>query len=372
MKTDECELLITFTSTSSRSKARLVFDSNLCSTSIPNFEIAFNFEILKAKTQRNYKNFSKINNLLGLTIPMTNTPFDSFCKDFLEELLSPYGQIALNREILGESQYIDVFFTPDPQNSINANHLGLLGQIITTPCLLEPYRNPAKIDDIRSCLLKLLAVLTDQLRHHKRTSQIRSHLPPQLWILTPSLSQSILNRFGATPDPRTIGIYQLPEALNTQILIIHQLPKTSDTLWLRLLGRGKVQKQAIEEVLAIPDTNPTRAQVLRMLSSWKVSIELSEQWQQQERELTMALSQAFLDWEQKTEQRGLQQGLQQGLQLNQRMILSLLQRRLGEIPLELRSQVEALSLEQLESLAETLLDLVTLTDLHQWLEAHAS
>ncbi|MBW4669794.1 MAG: DUF4351 domain-containing protein [Cyanomargarita calcarea GSE-NOS-MK-12-04C] len=48
---------------------------------------------------------------------------------------------------------------------------------------------------------------------------------------------------------------------------------------------------------------------------------------------------------------------------------SLLARRVGELPQEVRQQVECLSLEQLENLGEALLDFTSMTDLDAWLAA---
>jgi hypothetical protein len=47
----------------------------------------------------------------------------------------------------------------------------------------------------------------------------------------------------------------------------------------------------------------------------------------------MALSQAYLEWEQQTEQRGLQKGVVQG---ERSLILRLLSRRIGELSFEQR------------------------------------
>lgn len=38
-------------------------------------------------------------------------------------------------------------------------------------------------------------------------------------------------------------------------IAVHQLPKTPETLWLRLLGKGNVQQQAIQEVMALPEAD---------------------------------------------------------------------------------------------------------------------
>ena len=52
----------------------------------------------------------------------------------------------------------------------------------------------------------------------------------------------------------------------------------------------------------------------------------------------------------------------------QSLILRLLNRRVGELPQEIRQRVENLSLEQLENLGEALLDFNSMTDLQAWLE----
>ena len=49
------------------------------------------------------------------------------------------------------------------------------------------------------------------------------------------------------------------------------------------------------------------------------------------------------------------------------LILRLLNRRLGEISSTLSQQIQELSLEQLETLGEALLDFTSLTDLTTWL-----
>ncbi|OUL27617.1 hypothetical protein BV375_19655 [Nostoc sp. 106C] len=50
------------------------------------------------------------------------------------------------------------------------------------------------------------------------------------------------------------------------------------------------------------------------------------------------------------------------------LILRLLKRRFGELPDELQTQIQALSLEKLEALTDALLDFSTLADLEGWLQ----
>jgi predicted transposase/invertase (TIGR01784 family) len=51
------------------------------------------------------------------------------------------------------------------------------------------------------------------------------------------------------------------------------------------------------------------------------------------------------------------------------LIFRLLQRRVGELPQDIRESIETLSLEKLENLGEALLDFTSLADLQVWLEA---
>nr|WP_228021842.1 DUF4351 domain-containing protein [Romeria gracilis] len=68
---------------------------------------------------------------------------------------------------------------------------------------------------------------------------------------------------------------------------------------------------------------------------------------------------------------GLQQGLQQGLlQEGKSLVLRLLNRQVGTVPEQLVVRVEALELEQVEALGETLLDFEGQDDLVKWLEQH--
>jgi hypothetical protein len=79
-----------------------------------------------------------------------------------------------------------------------------------------------------------------------------------------------------------------------------------------------------------------------------------------EKELIMALSQAYLEWEQQTEQRGVQQGAQQDARL---LILRLLNRHGGIVSKSLETQINSLSLNKTESLVSALSDFKNLSDI---------
>ncbi|MHC5731749.1 MAG: DUF4351 domain-containing protein, partial [Nostoc sp.] len=68
-------------------------------------------------------------------------------------------------------------------------------------------------------------------------------------------------------------------------------------------------------------------------------------------------------------QEGIQEGKKEG---EQQLILRLVQRRVGELSPELQERIKSLSLNQLETLGEALLDFTAMEDLLNWLQTNKS
>ena len=72
-------------------------------------------------------------------------------------------------------------------------------------------------------------------------------------------------------------------------------------------------------------------------------------------------------------EKGIKKGIKKGIEKGERsLILRQLNRRVGEFPIALQSQIDRLSLSQLENLGEALLDFSTTADLTTWLENYSS
>ncbi|MEL6164247.1 MAG: flagellar assembly protein H, partial [Cyanobacteria bacterium J06628_3] len=99
---------------------------------------------------------------------MSRTPFDQFAKQFFEEFLTPLGEVKTNFEVPGEPKFIDIWFSPSNQPSVNAEYLGIIAKFTTKPCLFEPFRNQPSSSEVRSCLYKLIHVISDFERRAKR------------------------------------------------------------------------------------------------------------------------------------------------------------------------------------------------------------
>jgi hypothetical protein len=169
---------------------------------------------------------------------------------------------------------------------------------------------------------------------------------PQLWILATSASTALLESFGAKLElgnwPR--GVYFLPPAYKTAIISINQLPPTPETLWIRLLGKGKIQRKAISELIALPPEYPLRGNILALISIWRLNLESQANLTKDERELFMILSTAFEKLREELLQQGRQEGRQEGIQQNRRELLeSLLSTKFGNIDPTLAAIIESLS-----------------------------
>ncbi|XWK87876.1 MAG: hypothetical protein U7127_27445 [Phormidium sp.] len=278
---------------------------------------------------------------------MTRLIYDRFAKDYLKELLTPLGEVETSRDVPGEVREIDVWFTPYPSEQRgDATVLGLLGKLASTPSIFEPFRNAVSPNQIRGCMGKLYDIHANLLRQRQReNSRLEEADLPWLWILSPTVSANILNGCNAKQDENNWpqGVYFLGEILKTAIVVIHQLPRTPETLWLRMLGKGNVQKQAINEIGKLPPNHPLRSNALLLLSNLQATIQASQNIDREDRELVMELSPLLLQWRDEALQEGMQQGVQQGVRMGKRtMIENALRVRFGNLDEELSGIIEPL------------------------------
>jgi len=316
---------------------------------------------------------------------MTQFPHDEFVKEYIPDLIGEYG-LAKAGEIVGsEMREIDVFFIPQKPVPTTPETLGLLGKLAQTTCLFEVFRNSIETHQIIECLSKLFDVQGKQRREKRKNKEtISDNEIPFLWILTPTLSSNKLENFSAQLNKNIYGngVYLFPPSLRSGLVVIHQLPVNQETLWLRMLGKGNVQQKAIEELKNLPPDYPHKDNIIELVLNLLTMLESNQKegniLQPEDRELVMKLSPVYLERLAENKQQGilegLQQGLQQGLeQLQERidrdkeLIIRQLTKKLGVINADLQTQVKALNIDNLETLAEDFLDFNSIEDLQQWL-----
>ena len=303
---------------------------------------------------------------------MTRFLWDKFSKDYLETFLSSSGDVKTSLDVTAKTQEIDVYFRPTSPEI--PPELGLLGKLAQTPCLLEPYRNPVTIDGIIACLSKLLTVREQLQREaHRHQQPLLAENIPRLWILTPTASQRIITAFSALNHPDWgEGIYFLPPALTTAIIVLHQLPETPETLWLRLLGRGGTRSRAIDELEALSSNHPFKSAALKLLYNLSRNLQALPKRTQEERKFIMRLAPLYEQDREAAIQKGRIEGIQEGEAIGlqkeaSKLVLRQLKRRFGPLTTHITETIQKLSVEKLEDLGEALLDFETQADLINWL-----
>jgi hypothetical protein len=164
---------------------------------------------------------------------------------------------------------------------------------------------------------------------------------PTLWILTPTVSEKVLELCGAHSDAQNwcTGVYRFAELFHTGIIAINQLPETPETLWLRLLGKGGTQRRAIQQVLDLPEDDSQRRNILELIGVWRINVQAKIDLSPEDQELVMELSPAYLKWREDTIQEGIQQGVQQAKGLT---IETLLRTRFGSLDEELMAIIDSI------------------------------
>jgi hypothetical protein len=276
---------------------------------------------------------------------MTRFIHDKFAKDYFEVLLDPFGTVRSQRRVSSEQYYIDVWFEPIQENLVGLNQLGCLGRMAKTPSIFEPFRNPVTADEIGDCLLKSLLVKGEMKRQARRNeSSFSVESVPKLWILTPTASAAVLSYANAVPTPNELsGFYTL--GLRTSIIVIHQLPRTAETLWLRVLGRNRVQQEAIDELEVLSAENPFRQRALQLLYTLQKSLKSKQEIPSEDRELIMRLEPLYQQEKEKLQR----EAKQSGIELAQREIAANLLNT-GIMEIEQIAQVTGLSPEEVTKL----------------------
>ena len=127
------------------------------------------------------------------------------------------------------------------------------------------------------------------------------------------------------------------DTLRTAIVAIHQLPGTPETLWLRLLGRGSVQEQALTELQTLPLNHPYQKATLELVYNLRENLRINQELEEDDRELIMRLEPLYQRDREQAKQEGRQEGRQEGERL---VIENLLQVRFGSLDEELSAIIE--------------------------------
>ncbi len=186
-------------------------------------------------------------------------------------------------------------------------------------------------------------------------------------ILPPPASVTIAQRFESSfmglevrQDYRVINLWEVEAAVVFEQSLTALLP------FVPILKQGgdvAVVQRALQELRQDEQMFELEA-LLGFFASFVLSAEVVRQ--------IMRWDMAVLresPWYQEILQEGERRGEEAGIQRERQLVFRLLTRRVGDLSPELVTQIQSLTLEQLEALGEALLDFTARTDLETWLTA---
>jgi hypothetical protein len=284
---------------------------------------------------------------------MSRTLHDEFAKDWMKEFLSDFGTVETEFEISSEIRSVDVYFQPDLElSNVSAVYnqpefIGRLASLIMEPCLIEPFRNAIPAVEICNCRAKS-AILGKSLIRQAQKEKRQFHFDdrPFLWMISPTLSPRMQKKYCMHPSPDWgDGIYLLPEGDRAAVIAVHQLPETTETLWLRLLGRDNVQKRAVAELMTLPKDHPYRDLSLRHIAVLQKNLKARQNLSKDLKEVTMTLAITYEQIEAEIRQQGREEGQ---MQRSREIAIALLQKgmepeevsRLTQLPIDQLPQRE--------------------------------
>jgi hypothetical protein len=170
-------------------------------------------------------------------------------------------------EVLAASQKVDVYTVPDPARAAERKKMGLLGELTVEPSLIEPFSGTPGLRPIRRVICKQLTW------HHELERRVQVEAAAQAaaraagenepaaeapqvipfpWLLVISQGRpaTVLEVYGCKQIRD--GVYEAVPGLRMRIVVLAELPRTRETLLLRLLGSGRVLKDALADLWALP------------------------------------------------------------------------------------------------------------------------
>jgi hypothetical protein len=198
--------------------------------------------------------------------------------EYLGAITALNARVMVSPEVVGEAELVDVLFEPKVEKSRTS--LGLLGELLSAPCIIDILRQAPDQWDLQTCMRHWLTwkveadgsiiPVDENPVHTEKVENYRDgHDDKILLIIMPSIAPQHLKGLAAQISVINIpGVYSLPPAFCTTIVVTSELQKDASTLWLRILGRGRTQRSAIMELMALDVDHPHCTVVRQQLQQW--------------------------------------------------------------------------------------------------------
>ncbi len=277
------------------------------------------------------------------------TRHDEWVKRALAIWLDSLGEVVIDAHVAGVSRRGDVLFNEQREAPEHRQSLGTLGEIARGRILFEAFRNPVTPPELKTCVIKVVELDAQALRKARRMKQPASTIvPTTLCAITPSMSEEIRREAELTlVHADKPGIYRLAELWRSVVVVVQELEEDASTVWLRLLGRGRVQARAVQELLQMSSHEPLRDATFELLVAWQQSLPAAVPSTERENDMLENWREIYANWERKVKREG----------------------RREEKAHAIVTVLEARGLEVTNTQRKTLRECSNLTQLEAWLRA---
>jgi hypothetical protein len=236
--------------------------------------------------------------------------FDQFVKRLARKGFSPGGRVETEAEVTPDARRIDVWFVPFPGRAHKVlAPLGLFGRMGQASCTLEPHHSTPSGNQVADCFAKH-RLFCCELARRKPSPPM-----PTQWIISSGRPSAALIGLNFRKSRLGPGIYDGPALMRTKLVVVNELPRTRDTLLVRLMGAGRTLQRAIANVRALPPDAPERRLALPILVRLRLEIPADPAKQTTiDREFLMT-TQEIDKYLEQLHKEGLQKGLQEGRQV---------------------------------------------------------
>jgi hypothetical protein len=280
---------------------------------------------------------------MGSSTPLVQKRFDQLAKRILRAVYTRAGLVESQREVAAEAHAIDTWFKLDPALSAELERIGLLGRMIDGPStLFEAFHEAPSVDDYRDCVRKQLLADHADVLEARRQKQPRPPFP-RLWILAAGRPDAVIRGYALAPSASYPSAFvEGRGAEHVGVVVLRELPRTRETLLLRLMGASEVLREAIVELGRLPIDAWERDVAMPPLLALRIEIP-QDPTDADEREYLMSTMELYEQWEQQIESKGIAEGVKKGLEQGvKKMLRRLYQSRFGAPPPAILAAIEAM------------------------------
>jgi len=258
--------------------------------------------------------------------------FDQLFKDLASELLSPWGTAQPALAVVSDAQEADLVFEPSRRTAtVRERELGLFGRMTNTVCLLEAFHATPDRDEVLDCIRKQLTLHRQRTTGGKPRGEVIS-----LWVISSGRPEGVLRGLALDRMPGWgPGFYRAKlEHLPVRLVVVSELPVSTQSLLLRLMGTKKVLKAAVGELKHLPPGMFMRRVATDVLARLRLQLERKTgPLEAEEEELLMITDAEFQVWKQSIVEESVLQALR-------RVIREMYEEHSGAMPRSLASRLD--------------------------------